>query len=60
MDNLKWRKATYSSTNGGACIEVGETGRSVAVRDTKQNGMGDVLAFTPAAWRKFTSNLKQP
>jgi len=60
MDNLKWRKATYSSTNGGACVEVGETARSVAVRDTKQNGTGDVLTFTPTAWQKFTRKLKKP
>jgi hypothetical protein len=60
MDNLKWRKATYSSTNGGACVEVGETARSVAVRDTKQNGTGDVLTFTPAEWQKFTRKLKKP
>jgi hypothetical protein len=29
------------------------------VRDTKQNGMGDVLAFTPAAWQAFTRKLRK-
>lgn len=57
MDDLKWRKATYSSTNGGACIEVGETGRSVAVRDSK-DPEGPKLGFTPKTWQAFTAGIK--
>ncbi len=60
MDLTNWRKASYSSGNGGNCIEVGTAAPAVAVRDTKQNGTGDVLTFTPAAWRKFTRKVKMP
>jgi hypothetical protein len=33
-------------------------GAAIAVRDTKANGAGPVLRFTPAAWKSFTSTLK--
>ena len=36
MDTLdpRWRKASYSGGNGGACVEVGQHGGSVLVRDS--------------------------
>ena len=52
----RWRKASYSG-NGGDCIEVGHTARTIAVRDTKDR-TGPVLRFTPSAWRKFASQVK--
>jgi hypothetical protein len=53
-----WRKSSFSSGNGGNCLEAGNTGPAVAVRDTKQNGEGPVLAFTREAWATFTAALK--
>jgi hypothetical protein len=55
-----WRKASYSGTNGGNCLEAGSTGSTVAVRDTKQEGQldRDMLAFTPEQWQAFTRSLK--
>lgn len=53
-----WRKSSFSSGNGGNCLEAGNTGAAVAVRDTKQNGEGPVLAFTREAWATFTAALK--
>jgi uncharacterized protein DUF397 len=53
-----WRKSSFSSGNGGNCLEAGNAGPAVAVRDTKQNGEGPVLAFGPATWAAFTANLK--
>ena len=58
MNETRWRKSTYSSNGGASCIEVGQGARSVAVRDTKQNGSGPVLRFTPAAWRRFAEQVK--
>lgn len=57
LSRIDWRKASYSSTNGGNCVEVGTTGRSVAVRDSKHPD-GRPLTFTPAGWRAFTYCLK--
>jgi hypothetical protein len=56
--NIRWRKSAYSSGNGGNCIEVAATDR-VLVRDTKQDGTGPVLRFTPAAWRRFMGQVKR-
>jgi hypothetical protein len=52
-----WRKSTYSGSNGGDCVEVGEAERAVAVRDTKDRA-GAVLTFGPDAWRRFAATVK--
>jgi hypothetical protein len=59
MNETRWRKSTYSSNGGASCIEVGQATRIIAVRDTKQNGTGPVLRFTPAAWRRFADQVKR-
>jgi hypothetical protein len=53
-----WRKSSFSSGNGGNCLEAGNAGPAVAVRDSKQDGQGPVLGFTSEAWKRFTSTLK--
>jgi hypothetical protein len=57
---MTWRKSSYSSGNGGECVEVASPAGAVAVRDTKQNETGPVLEFTSAAWRRFADELKRP
>jgi Domain of unknown function (DUF397) len=57
MDVRDWRKASYSGTNGGACVETGSTGQAVMVRDSTDRE-GPKLAFTPQTWREFTRNIK--
>ena len=53
---VEWRTSSYSSGDGGQCVEVvGGTG--VTVRDTKDRG-GAVLTFTAAARQEFTGSLK--
>ncbi|MFC5958163.1 DUF397 domain-containing protein [Streptomyces pratens] len=48
---LVWRKSTYSSGEGGECVEVAVAGGTVRVRDSKQTvGGGPVLRVGPAAW----------
>jgi hypothetical protein len=57
-----WRKASYSSSNG-QCVEVAATPNQAGadvlclVRDSKDRAGGS-LAFTPAAWRAFTAQVK--
>jgi hypothetical protein len=55
--NLQWRKATYSSSNGGNCIEVASADHAVAVRDSKDPD-GPRLAFGMRAWQAFAAKLK--
>ena len=51
---LKWVKSSRSG-NGG-CIEVAAAAQ-ILVRDTKDR-QGPVLAFSPATWRRFASQVK--
>ena len=57
LAGLRWRKSTYSGSNGGGCIEAADHDRRVLVRDT-QDRPGPVLQFGPAAWRQFTGQVK--
>ena len=58
MDALNWRKASYSASNGGGCVEVGGTPSAVLVRDT-QDRTGPVLTFSAGAWRRFADQVKR-
>lgn len=57
LSRIAWRKASYSSSNGGACVEVGTNVRAVAVRDSK-DPEGPKLAFAPGSWQAFTRSIK--
>jgi hypothetical protein len=52
-----WRTSSYSGGDNN-CIEVAATGASISVRDTKRR-QGDVLRFSPGAWRAFTADLRR-
>lgn len=54
---MTWRKASYSTSQGGGCIEVAATRAAVAVRDSK-DPTGPRLAFTPGDWQGFTHQIK--
>jgi Domain of unknown function (DUF397) len=60
MDELsraQWRKASASQANG-ACVEVATlSGGRVAVRDSKDAGLGPALVFTPAEWEAFKDGV---
>ncbi|MFI1950619.1 DUF397 domain-containing protein [Streptomyces xinghaiensis] len=58
LPGVVWRKSTYSSGNGGACVEVAHgLAGAVPVRDSK-NPHGPALAFPAAAWAAFVSGVK--
>jgi hypothetical protein len=54
---LTWRKSTYSTSNGGDCVEVGTSPNTIAIRDSK-SPFGATLAFTPGKWLAFTRRVK--
>lgn len=58
MLNETWRKATRSNNNG-ACVEVRLDGGNVQVRDTKAQGQGYSLSFTPAEWDAFLDGARK-
>ncbi|MFK4693541.1 DUF397 domain-containing protein [Streptomyces pristinaespiralis] len=47
-----WFKSSYSSGEGGECVEVAAASAAVLVRDSKQPA-GAGLAFGPEAWAGF-------
>jgi hypothetical protein len=58
LSRAVWRKSTYSGNNGG-CVEIAELDDGqVAVRDTKHDGHGPVLIFTPHEWDCFIQGAK--
>ena len=54
---LSWRKSSYSSSNGGNCVEVASAPRAVAVRDSKDRH-GPALAFTREDWQEFIRRVR--
>jgi hypothetical protein len=58
IGHVTWRKASYSTSNGGGCVEVASTLTAVvAVRDSKDPD-GPELAFTLDGWQTFTWSIK--
>jgi Domain of unknown function (DUF397) len=53
---VDWRKSTYSTGNGGDCVEVASD-HMVMVRDTT-NRDGGTLAFSAAAWERFLGTIR--
>ncbi|MEV7022126.1 DUF397 domain-containing protein [Kitasatospora sp. NPDC093558] len=49
---MKWFKSSYSTTDGGECVEVAAVPAAVLVRDSKDKA-GPALAFSPDAWAAF-------
>ena len=53
LSRADWRKSTFSSSNGGQCVEVAQNLPGVvAVRDSKDPN-GPALIFTADEWRFF-------
>jgi hypothetical protein len=53
-----WIKATASNANG-SCVEMRRNGSVVEIRDTKQNGSGPTLAFTPAVFAAWVEGASR-
>lgn len=51
-EGLAWFKSSYSSDQGGNCVEVAACPGAVHVRDSKDPD-GPVLTLTPDAWADF-------
>jgi hypothetical protein len=57
LSRPRWRTSSHSSGNG-ECVEVADARPVVAVRDSKDPD-GPKLAFTPQAWKAFTTRAKR-
>lgn len=57
---LSWFKSSYSSSEGGACVEVAAAhahARAVHVRDSK-DVRGGSLCFREAQWAAFVASVR--
>lgn len=54
---LSWRKSSYSSSNGGNCVEVAINSQTIAVRNSK-NPAGTALTVNLDSWRAFIQDTK--
>ncbi|GAA2288696.1 DUF397 domain-containing protein [Streptomyces kunmingensis] len=52
VTELAWFKSSYSSGEGGQCIEVAAGARVVHVRDTKDRARA-MVDVAPSAWMAF-------
>lgn len=56
-DSANWRTSSYSTANGGQCVEVGNAGAGVVVRDTTDRP-GPALTFPDGAWRALLAQVR--
>ncbi|MET7731335.1 DUF397 domain-containing protein [Streptomyces sp. NPDC005402] len=54
IEKLNWFKSSYSSGEGGQCLEVAVTAHTIRLRDSK-NPTGPHLTLSPTAWSAFLS-----
>lgn len=58
LSTARWRKSSYSNTNGGECVEITENLPGIVpVRDSK-SPHGPILTFPATAWTAFITALK--
>jgi Domain of unknown function (DUF397) len=58
LNRAEWRKSSYSTGNGGACVEVARNlPGTIAVRDSKDPA-GPALTFHPDDWADFAAGIK--
>ncbi|MBB4986132.1 MULTISPECIES: DUF397 domain-containing protein [Streptomyces] len=54
--DLHWIKSSYSSEQGGNCVEVATRPDSIHVRDSKDTSLPS-FEVSPAAWGAFVSTV---
>lgn len=58
MEDLTWRTSSYSSGQGGNCVEIADLPNGArAVRDSK-NPDGGHLMFTASEWSAFAAGVR--
>ncbi|MFE0799892.1 DUF397 domain-containing protein [Streptomyces sp. NPDC058812] len=59
LNDITWRKSSYSNQDGGNCVEVAPNLPSlVPVRDSKDPSRGALL-FTAPAWAAFVGGVRR-
>ncbi len=53
--DISWRRSRHC--DGGACVEVAELGKMIALRESKDPD-GPVITFGSDEWRTFVARIK--
>ncbi|MFF4230990.1 DUF397 domain-containing protein [Streptomyces sp. NPDC001820] len=56
-EQLVWFKSSYSTGEGGECVEVATCPATIHVRDSK-HPTGPQLAVTPTTWATFVRSVR--
>jgi uncharacterized protein DUF397 len=59
LSRAEWRKASYSSTNGGACVEVARNLPGVVALRDSRDPAGPALVVTPDEWEAFGAGVRR-
>ncbi|MGW5675046.1 DUF397 domain-containing protein [Streptomyces sp. NPDC003860] len=54
--NPQWFKSSYSSGEGGECVEIATNTDAIHVRDSKERG-GPQLTFSRGTWTGFITDM---
>jgi hypothetical protein len=54
---LAWFKSSYSTNEGGECLEIASAPTTIHIRDSK-NLTGPTLAVTPTTWTAFLRTVR--
>ncbi|WP_217567532.1 DUF397 domain-containing protein [Streptomyces sp. GbtcB7] len=54
---LAWFKSSYSTNEGGECLEIATAPTTIHIRDSK-NLTGPTLAVTPNTWTAFLRTVR--
>lgn len=58
LSELAWFKSSYSSGEGGQCVEIALRPTTIHIRDSKQPpSSAPTLALSPSAWKAFLSAI---
>ncbi|AVH58066.1 MULTISPECIES: DUF397 domain-containing protein [Streptomyces] len=55
--DLNWFKSSYSSGQGGECLEIALTPTTIHIRDSK-TPTAPTLTLTPTTWSAFLDSLR--
>ena len=56
-EEATWFKSSYSTDNGGACVEVADLAGQVGIRDSKHK-QGSVLFVPVSSWSEFVGLVR--
>ena len=58
LSRVEWRKATRTTNNSGACVEVARRLQGVIVVRDSKDPEGGTIVVSPRAWESLTRRIK--